>query len=143
MNLVEATREHWIEVRRKSDRAGKSDWSADDSEFLETKLRGYELVCNLSTLQAGDHLRITWTKYRQPGRKCCYIILKRYDTEKKAWWVNGYRSEQPDWLLPVQSTRRYKQLRFYRIPRLVHTGACETCSRTVKKPYLTCYGCRK
>jgi len=124
--------------------AARATQVIDDSEFADTKLRGYELVTDLKTMYPGDHMRITQNKYRQEGgRKCSYIILKRYDVDAGVWWVNGFKSSYPDWKISVRPLNRYKQVRFYRRVKPEYTGICETCSRTVKKPYLTCYGCRR
>lgn len=115
----------------------------DDSVFLETKLRGYELVTDLKTMYPGDHLRITQNRYRQAGRKCSYIVLKRYDADAGVWYVNGFKSSYPDWQISVKPLNRYKQVRFYRRVKPEYTGACSMCSRNVKSPYLTCFTCRQ
>lgn len=115
----------------------------DDREFVDTKLRGYTEVTDLKSLYPGDHLRITQNKYRQAGRKCSYIVLKRYDAEAGIWWVNGFKSSYPDWKISVRPLNRYKQVRFYRRIPTPHTGACSVCSRNVKSPYMTCFTCRQ
>lgn len=120
--------------------AGVDD--VDDSEFLETKLRGYELVKDLTSMYPGDHMRITQNKYRQSGRKCSYIVLKRYDADAGVWWVNGFKSSYPDWKINVKPLNRYKQVRFYRKIPVPHTGRCRVCTRKVKSPYNLCYDCR-
>ena len=114
----------------------------DDSEFLETKLRGYAEVTDLKLLYPGDHMRITQNKYRQAGRKCSYLVMKRYDAAAGVWWVNGFKSTYPDWQLSVKPLNRYKQIRFYRKIPVAHTGCCNLCSRKVKAPYNLCYDCR-
>jgi hypothetical protein len=112
-----------------------------DSEFLETKLRGYELVTNLTHLCVGDHVRITQNRYQQEGRRCSYLVLKRYDTAVGAWWVNGFRSEFPDWKISVRPLNRYKAVRFYRKNSVEYTGQCHLCERDVNSPYRLCYTC--
>ena len=113
-----------------------------DSEFLETKLRGYAEVTDLKLLYPGDHMRITQNKYRQSGRKCSYLVMKRYDADAGVWWVNGFKSTYPDWQLSVKPLNRYKQVRFYRKIPTPHTGRCHGCTRKVKAPYNLCYDCR-
>jgi len=114
----------------------------DDSEFLETKLRGYAEVTDLKLLYPGDHMRITQNKYRQSGRKCSYLVMKRYDAAAGVWWVNGFKSSYPDWQISVKPLNRYKQVRFYRKIPTPHTGRCHGCTRKVKAPYNLCYDCR-
>ncbi len=113
-----------------------------DAEFLDKELLGYEKVAP-AAVRGGDHIRITQNKRRAPGRECRYLIVKRWDVEEYGWWVNGYKSTYPDRLLPLHPKYGRRQVRFYKKPRPLYTGVCETCSRAVKKPYLTCYGCRK
>ena len=91
-----------------------------DSEFLETKLRGYDLVTDLTLLCPSDHVRITQNKYQEDGRKCSYIILKRYDADDEVWWVNSYKPVYADWEIDIGRPNRHKQVRFYRkreVPR--------------------------
>lgn len=112
-----------------------------DSEFLDNKLRGYDLVTNLTHLCVGDHVRITQNRYQQEGRRCSYLVLKRYDTVAGAWWVNGFRSEFPDWKISVRPLNRYKAVRFYRKKEVEYTGQCHQCERDVNSPYRLCYTC--
>jgi hypothetical protein len=112
-----------------------------DSEFLETKLLGYELITNLTHLCVGDHLRITQNRYRESGRKCSYIVLKRYNSVAGSWVVNSFKSEFPDWQISVRPLNRYKNVRFYRKEPAVYTGVCHRCERVLKSPYRLCYSC--
>jgi hypothetical protein len=114
-----------------------------DSEFLETKLLGYELITNLTHLCVGDHLRITQNRYRESGRKCSYIVLKRYNSVAGSWVVNSFRPEFPDWQINVRPLNRYKAVRFYRKKEVAYTGNCTRCRRGgIKSPYTLCYDCR-
>jgi hypothetical protein len=115
----------------------------DDRELVATKLRGYDLVTDLKTLYPGDHMRITQNKYQEDGRRCSYIILKRYDADAGVWWVNGYNSLHPDWKIDIAIPNHHKQVRFYRKREVPHTGNCIRCRRGgIKSPYTLCYDCR-
>tara|TARA_R110001606_G_scaffold111771_2_gene238459 strand:- start:4693 stop:5382 length:690 start_codon:yes stop_codon:yes gene_type:complete len=113
----------------------------DDSEFLETKLRNYDLVTDLKTLYPGDHVRVTQNVYQQSNRKCSYVVLKRYDAAGN-WWVNSYKPVYGDWKIAVSPPNPHKEVRFYRRREVPHTGKCSRCSRGVKAPYAVCYECR-
>lgn len=132
MSGMQTPRGTWTELECKT---------SVDAEFADTKLRGYERVPP-AAVRDGDHIRITQNKRRAPGRECRYLIVKRWDPEEYGWWVNSYNSSYPDRLLPLNPKYGRRQVLFYKKPRPVYTGVCSTCSRAVKKPYLTCYGCR-
>lgn len=109
----------------------------DDSEFLDNKLVGYEEV-QPSDLKQGDHLRITQNKYQEEGRKCSYIVLKKF--VEGVWICNSYKPMYNDW--GIDPTNKFKQIRFYRKPPRVYTGTCSKCGCEVKNPYTVCWDCR-
>lgn len=109
----------------------------DDSEFLANKLQGYTEVKDLSTLKAGDHLRITSNKYKEEGRKCSYIILKKF--HEGTWIVNGYKPVYKDWSITPDNP--FKKYRFYKREEKPFTGKCYECNSSIKSPYRTCYNC--
>ena len=109
----------------------------DDSEFLANKLQGYEEV-QPSDLKEGDHIRITQNKYQEDGRKCSYVVLKKF--VENIWICNSYKPMYPDW--GIDATNKFKQYKFYRKPKPVYTGCCSKCNCEVKHPYTICWDCR-
>ena len=109
----------------------------DDSEFLANKLQGYAEVKDVSTLKEGDHLRVTSNKYKEEGRKCSYIILKKL--VEGVWICNSYKPIYKDWGISIDNP--YKKYRFYKKEEKPYTGKCFKCNISVKSPYRTCYNC--
>ena len=90
----------------------------DDSEFLSTKLQGYDQEEN--------------------ARKCSYVVLKKF--VEGIWICNSYKPMYPDW--GIDPTNKFKQYKFYRKPPRVYTGTCSKCGCEVKNPYTICWDCR-
>ena len=111
--------------------------SIDDSEFMANKLQDYTEVKDVSTLKAGDHLRVTSNKYKEEGRKCSYIVLKKF--REGVWICNSYKPKYNDW--GIDPTNTYKQYRFYKREEKPFTGKCFKCNISVFSPYRTCYEC--
>ena len=111
-----------------------------DEEFLETKLKDYKLLTDLSTVQMGDHLRYTSNKYKEDGRKCSYIIIKSID-EAGIFQANSYKPIYKDW--KIDPFNQYKKYRFYKKVENKHTGYCVGCNFPLRNPFTTCFECSK
>jgi hypothetical protein len=109
-----------------------------DQEFLETKLKDYTLIEDLSNIMSGDHIRYTSARYQEEGRKCAYVIVKSIDDGVLT--VNGYKSTYSDW--KVDPLSKFKEYKFYKKIQPVYTGECAKCEIFVCAPYITCYKCR-
>ena len=81
-----------------------------DEEFLNNKLKGYTRVHH-SRLHINDHARLTKNKYREDGRKCVYIIVKK-KLPCGGFMVNGYKSKWNDW--KINPKCKWKEYRFYK-----------------------------
>lgn len=83
-----------------------------DIEYCDSKLKDYKVVSPIE-LKVGDHIRYTSNRYKLPGRKCNYVIIKKIIAE--GFLVNGYtpdnKNEYPDWLLDPGN--KFKKIKFY------------------------------
>lgn len=114
-----------------------------DFEFLDNKLKDYEEIANVNDLKIGDHLRVTSNIYKQPGRKCSYIVLKDKVTQTDGgvtWLVNSYKPMYNDWAVSFDNP--YKQYRAYKKIEKPYTGQCDICNLSVASPYTRCYNCK-
>tara|TARA_R110000772_G_scaffold53495_1_gene122394 strand:- start:3871 stop:4209 length:339 start_codon:yes stop_codon:yes gene_type:complete len=109
-----------------------------DNEFLDTKLKDYELLTDLSTVAVGDHMRCTLNRYKEDGRKCSYIIVKSIDGDILT--VNGYKSTYSNWKIDPQN--KYKEYKFYKKVQPIYTGECKNCGCDIDEPYIVCLSCR-
>lgn len=110
----------------------------DDSKFLDNKLNGYNQV-DYKTLKEGDHFRITSNIYKQDGRKCSYMIVKKVLDDGKLK-CNSYKELYSDWVIDPEN--RWKNYRFYVKPPVTPCGRCMRCEKRVSDPYLICLDCR-
>ena len=120
-----------------------------DSEFFKEggKLVGWGPVEDHSTIEVGQHLRITKNRYQASGRVCSYVVVQKIieasDKNERQIWINSFgEAKYKDWLLDLDNP--FKQIRVYkRLEKLQHTGYCiRGCGSPVKEPYYLCYHCR-
>lgn len=120
-----------------------SNGNHDDSEFLNNKLKDYELLRDLSKVKVGDHLRVTQETYKQPDvRKCGYIIIKKIinNNGDLSFIVNSYKPVYADWSISPSNT--FKKYQFYKKKEQKYTGECLKCNKDINPPYIVCYDCR-
>lgn len=109
-----------------------------DYKFMDNKLDGYELV-DYKTLKEGDHFRITSNIYKQDGRKCSYMIVKKILDDGKIK-CNSYKELYSDWV--IDPNNRWKNYKFYYKKPVIPNGKCMRCEKRVPDPYLICIDCR-
>lgn len=109
-----------------------------DYKFMDNKLDGYELV-DYKTLKEGDHFRITSNIYKQDGRKCSYMIVKKILDDGKLK-CNSYKELYSDWV--IDPNNRWKNYKFYYKKPVIPNGKCMRCEKCVPDPYLICIDCR-
>lgn len=109
-----------------------------DIETFEDKLLNYEEV-RIEELIVGDHFRVSSNKYKQPGRKLSYCIIKSIESNGNLI-VNGYKPIYKDWI--IDPTHKYKQYRFYKIKPILFCGLCLICEEKIDEKFEKCYKCK-
>ena len=128
-----------LRVANKVSDLKKKDEELDlDYNFKDNKLDGYELV-DYKTLKVGDHFRITSNIYKQDGRKCSYMIVKKVLDDGKLK-CNSYKELYSDWV--IDPDNRWKNYKFYYKKPVLPCGKCMRCEKRVPDPYLICIDCR-
>ena len=82
------------------------------------KLKDYEVVKNLNSINVGDHFRYTQNKYQQQGRKLCYAVVHSIDYDNQILEVNGFKpkhsEEQKYANWQIDYINKYKNYIFYK-----------------------------